>query len=55
MAELIKMLFSMLSRVDPGNHVLDGDADAPMGRGTFRGVYGPLQSIQFWGLQKRLD
>ena len=26
----------MLSHVGPRNHVLDGDADAPSGRGTFR-------------------
>ena len=33
-------LQGMLSRVDVGNHVLDGGADAPTGRGTFR-VYDP--------------
>jgi len=30
-------------------------ADAPMGRGIFRGVYGPLQGIEFWGLGKRVS
>jgi len=33
--------FGMLSREDPGNHVLDWGADAPTGRGAFREVYGP--------------
>jgi len=28
-AEPIDKQFGMLSRVDPGNHVLDWDADAP--------------------------
>jgi len=37
----------MSSRADPANYVLDGGADAPAGRGTFRGVYGLLQSIGF--------
>jgi len=39
--------FGMPSCVDPMSHVFDGGADASMGRGTFRGVYGPLQSIEF--------
>jgi len=46
MAALIKMPFGMLSRVEPGNHVLDRGADAVTGRGNFRGVYGVLQNIQ---------
>jgi len=32
----IEMPFGMLSWVNPGIHVLDGSADAPMGRGTFK-------------------
>jgi len=52
-AEPIKMTFGTLGRVDPGNHVLDGGTDVPMGRGTFRGVSGPLHSIGFWGLGKK--
>jgi len=37
-AEPIEMPFGMLSLVDPRNNVLDGGADDPTGRGTFRGV-----------------
>jgi len=53
-AEPVKIPFAMLSSVEPGNHVLrvDGGADVSTGRITFRGVYGPLQSIGFWGLGK---
>jgi len=51
----IEMPFGMLNRVSQGNHVLHGGADAPMGRGTFRGVYGPSQRIWFWGLGKRVS
>jgi len=41
----------MLSSAEPGNHVLrvDAGADVSTGRGTFRGVYGPLQRIGFGG------
>jgi len=54
-AEPIKIPIGMLSHVDPENHVLDRGADAAMGRGTFRPVYCPLQSIGFWGLAKRVS
>jgi len=37
MAALIEMLFWLRTRVGPGNHVLDGDPDPPMGRGNFEG------------------
>jgi len=36
-AEQIEMHFGMLSRVGPGNHVLDGGADAPLRRNAFEG------------------
>jgi len=55
------MPFGTLSRNNPGIHILDGGADVPTGIGTFRGVYGPLQSIGFsgmgkgWAAQKWLD
>jgi len=48
MVEPIKMPFGMLSRADPGNHVFDGVQMLPL-EGVFRGVYGSLQSIEFWG------
>jgi len=54
-AELIKTPFGMLSRVDAGNNVLNGVADALTGRGIFREVYGPLQSMRFWELSKRVS
>ena len=57
-AEPIKIPFRVLSRVDPWipwNHVLDGGADAGTGRNTFRGMYGPLPTIRFWGLGKRVS
>jgi len=34
-AEPIEMPFGVLSRVVPRNHVLDGGADAPVGKGSF--------------------
>jgi len=34
-AVLIEMPFGLRTRVDPGNHVLDGDSDPSMGRGNF--------------------
>ena len=36
-AEPIEMQFGMLSRVEPGNHVLDEGLDALMARGNFEG------------------
>jgi len=42
-ARPIEMPFEGLSRVSPGNHVLNRDADAATGKVTFRGVTGPLQ------------
>jgi len=36
-AELIEMPFGLRTRVGPGNHVLDGGPDLPMGRGNFEG------------------
>jgi len=44
-AELIEMPFGLRTRVGPGNHVLDGGPDTPMGKGNFEGERGvPLQS-----------
>jgi len=40
----IKMQFGMLSRVESGNHALDGGYRCPTGSGTF-GVFGGLKSI----------
>jgi len=31
----IEMPFGLRTRVGPGNHVLDGSPDSPMGRGKF--------------------
>ena len=36
-AEPIEMLFGLRTPVGPGNHVLDGGPDLPMGRGNFFG------------------
>jgi len=36
-AELIEMQFGLRTWVGPGNHVLDGGLDPPMGRGNFEG------------------
>ena len=41
-AELVKIPFGMLSRLDPGNHALDGSADVPT----------EMQSIGFGGWVK---
>jgi len=35
MAELIEIPFRLRTRVDPGNHVLDGGPDPPHGKGQF--------------------
>jgi len=35
----MEMQFGMLSRVDPGNPVLDGSADVPNKKGHFWGVW----------------
>jgi len=40
MAEPIEMPFGFGTRVGPGNHVLDGGPDAPMGSGSFKGREG---------------
>jgi len=53
----MKMLIWMLSCVEwtqGTTYVFDGSADASTGRDSFRGVYGPLQSILFCGLGKRM-
>jgi len=34
-AELIEMLFGLMTRVSPGNHVLDGGPDPPHRKGQF--------------------
>jgi len=39
MAELIQMLFGLVTQVGPRNHVLDGSTNPPRGRGIF-GVLG---------------
>jgi len=36
-AEPIEMPFGLRTWIGPGNHVLDGGADARMGRGNFEG------------------
>ena len=36
----IKLLFGLRTWVGPGNHVLDGGPDPPMGRGKFWGENG---------------
>jgi len=43
-AEPIEIQFGMLSRMDPGNHLLHDGADAPMRWGTLA-VSDPLKSI----------
>jgi len=40
MAALIEMPFGLRTQVSPGNHVLDGGPDAPMGRGNSEGERG---------------
>jgi len=40
MAEPIEMQFGLRNWVGPGNHVLDGGPDPPMGRGEFLGENG---------------
>jgi len=37
-AEPIEMPFGLWAQVGPGNHVLDGVPNPPMGRGNFEGV-----------------
>jgi len=50
-AEPFEMPFRMLSRVDPRNHVLDWDADAPTGRALLvLGVSSPVQRTGFRGI-----
>ena len=39
-AEPIEMLFGFRTLVGPGNNVLDGGPDIPMGRGNFLGETG---------------
>jgi len=39
-AEPIKMPFGLRTRVGPGNHVLDGGPDSPMGKSNFEGGKG---------------
>jgi len=36
----IELPFGLRTRVDPGNHVLDGGPDSPMGRGKVLGENG---------------
>ena len=50
-AEPIEMPFGLRTRVGPGNHALDGGADVPTGRRTFRGVSDPSQSTGFRGIR----
>ena len=42
MAAPIKMPFGLRTRVGPGNHVLDGGPDPPMGRAILGGKVCPL-------------
>jgi len=46
-AKPIEMPFGMLSQVNPRKNLIDGDADAPTGRDTFRIESGPLKSTGF--------
>ena len=39
-AEPIEMPFRLSTQVGPGNHLLDGGPDPPMGRGNFEGEKG---------------
>jgi len=58
-AELIEMPFGLRTRVGPGNHVLDGGPDPPMGRGNFEGGKGrPIVKYRdtlLSSVQKRLN
>jgi len=36
-SELIDIMFGAQSHVNPGNSIVDGNPDSPMGRGTFGG------------------
>jgi len=36
------MLFGLRTRVGPGNHVLDGGPDPPIGKGNFEGKWRPI-------------
>jgi len=36
-AEVIEMPFRLMTPVGPGNHILDGGSDPPVGRGHFEG------------------
>jgi len=40
--ELIEMPFGIRTWVGPGNHVLDGSPDPPMGSGNFEGKGRPI-------------
>jgi len=42
MAELIEMPFALRTRVDPVNHVIDGDPDPPWEGALLRREVGPL-------------
>jgi len=41
-AEPVEMPFGLRTRVGPGNHLLDGGPDPPMGRGNFGERGAPL-------------
>jgi len=57
-AELIEMLFGLRTWVGPGNHVLDGGPDPPMGGDNFeRGTGHPIVKYRVTlrlSMQKRL-
>jgi len=42
MAKPIEMSFGLRTLLGPGNHVLDGGPDPPMGRGNFWGKGRPI-------------
>jgi len=46
-----------LTRVSPGNHVLDGCPDTFTGKDNFWGLSGPLKSIEspWWGVRNKRD
>jgi len=58
-AKPIEMPFGLMTQVGPGNRVLDGGPDPPMGRGNFEGGKGrPIVKYRhtLWSsVQKRLN
>ena len=53
--ELIQMLFGLRTLVGPGNHVLDGGPDPPIGMGNFWGEGEGMGLPIVNSVQKRLN